>query len=195
MTGGFSGIQATVSPQEMASTSAELQNDLKTSLSSDISSQIPANFILYPSSMTFSFSPLGQASTTANQTVLDEKGTAYGVIFDRGALSRAIAALYSVTDTIKIDNLDALNFSYATSSTFDPSENANVLNFSLSGDPEIVWVFDANKLKNDLLGLSKDQARSVVSGFPAIYEVWIETSPFWNQAIPTDPKRVELLTK
>ena len=145
--------------------------------------------------MAFSFSPLGQASTTANQTVLDEKGTAYGIIFDRGALARVIASLYSITDTIKIDNLDTLNFSYASSSTFDPSGNANALNFSLSGQPDIVWVFDINKLKTELLGLSKDQAKTVIGGYPAISEVWIETHPFWNQTIPTDPKKVELLTK
>jgi hypothetical protein len=195
MTGGFSGMQATVSSQEMASTSAELQNDLKSYLSSDIVSQIPANFILYPNSMSFSFSPISQASTTANQTVLDEKGTAYGVIFDRGALARVIAALYSITDTIKIDNLNALNFSYATSSTFDPAGNATTVAFFLSGDANMVWVFDANKLKSDLLGLSKDQAKTVISGYTAISEVLIETHPFWNQTIPTDPKKVELLTK
>ena len=195
MTGGFSGMQAIVSDQLLASTSSELQNNLKNSLATNIVSQIPANFILYPNSMSFSFSSVSQASTTSSGTVLDEKGTAYGVIFDRGTLARSIASLYSITDTIKIDDLDALNFQYATGTPFDPSSSQTILNFSLTGDANIIWVFDANKLKTELLGLNKSQARAVISGYPAISEVWIETSPFWNQTIPNDSKKVELLTK
>jgi hypothetical protein len=164
-------------------------------LATDIVSQIPANFIFYKNSMSFSFAPLTQISTTDSGAVLDEKGTAYAIIFDRGVLSRSIASLYSITDTIKIDSLDALDFAYSSSTPFDPSGNGNILNFSLAGDADIVWVFDANKLKTDLLGLSKNQAKVVISGYPSITEVWIETSPFWNQTIPSDPKKVELLTK
>jgi hypothetical protein len=195
MAGGFSGEQATIPTQTLASTTAELQNSLKTSLSSDIVSQIPADFILYPSSMTFSFLPITQASTTDNGTVLDEKGTAYGVIFDRGALASSIASIYSITDTIKIDNLDSLNFSYASSSAFDPSSDQTTLNFSLTGSPDMIWVFDANKLKTELLGLSKDQAKTVIGGYPAISEALVKTSPFWNQTIPNNPEKVQLLTK
>jgi hypothetical protein len=195
MAGGFSGMQAVISPQNLASTSAEMQNDLQTSLTTDIVSQIPANFILYKNSMSFSFDPISQASTTGSGAVLDEKGTAYGVIFDRGSLSRTIAALHSITDPIKIDNLDALDFEYASSTPFDPSSNQSTVSFSLTGDVNIVWVFDANKLKTELLGLSKNQAKTVISGYPAISEAWIEIHPFWNQTIPSNPQKVNLLTK
>ncbi len=196
MTGGFSGMQTIISSQLLASTSAEMQKDLKDSLATDIVSQIPSNFILYKNSMTFSFSPAIQASTTDTGAVLDQKGMAYGVIFDRGSLTRSIASIYSIDDTVKIDNLDNLDFEYATGTTqFDPSTNQIVLNFSLTGDAKIIWVFDANKLKSDLLGLTKNQARTVIAGYPAISEVWIETNPFWNQTIPKDQKRVDLLTK
>ena len=195
MAGGFSGMQASISPQTLASTTAEMQNSLKSSLATDIVSQIPANFIFYKNSMSFSFAPLTQISTTDSGAVLDEKGTAYAIIFDRGVLSRSIASLYSITDTIKIDSLDTLDFAYSTSTPFDPSGNGNILNFSLSGDADIVWVFDANKLKTDLLGLSKNQAKIVISGYTAITEAWIETHPFWNQTIPSDPQKVQLLTK
>lgn len=195
MAGGFSGMQSSVSPQALASSTAEMQNSLKTSLATDIVSQIPANFIFYKNSMSFSFAPITQVSGSNSSAVLDEKGTAYAIIFDRGMLSRSIASLYSITDTIKIDSLDGLNFAYSSSTPFDPSGNANTLNFSLGGDANIIWVFDANKLKTDLLGLSKNQAKTVISGYPAITEAWIETRPFWNQTISSDPKKVELLTK
>ena len=196
MTGGFSGVQAIISPQTLASTTTEMQDNLRKSLETDIISQIPANFIFYKDSMSFSFAPVSQLSGTDSGVVLNEKGTAYAVIFDRGSLSRSIASSYSITDTIKVNSLDALSFAYASSSSaFDPSGNGNTFTFSLTGDADIVWVFDANKLKTDLLGLSKNQAKTVISGYPAITEVWIETSPFWNQTIPSDPKKVELLTK
>jgi len=192
MAGGFSGTQAVISKQVLASTTAELQNNLKTSLASDVTAQIPANFILYPDSMTFSFSPMSQAGTNGNGTVVDEKGTAYGVIFDRGDLARSIAEIYSIVDTTKIDNLDSLNFKYATGTAFNPAGDSATLNFSLTGSAHIVWTFDANKLETQLLGLSKNQAKEVMSGYPAISQVWVETSPFWNQTIPTDPKKVRI---
>jgi hypothetical protein len=196
MTGGFSGLQKTVNDQVMASTSAELETNLKTFLQTNIVSQIPDNFVLYPDALSYSFSPIEQASSTDSDAVLKQTGTAYAVIFDKGLLSRAIISNVlpsAANDVIKITNLENLTFSYQTGQTFDPSDSDTVLNFNLSGQPDFVWVFDENKLKSDILGLSKKQAVSVIGSYKTITDVLITTTPFWNQTIPTDPNKVTLI--
>lgn len=196
MSGGFSGMQKVVSADIASSTNTELEDNLKATLSSDIISQIPSNFVLYPGGLSYSFSPTSQVGTNENGAVLQKKGTAYAIIFDKGSLSRAIstnALPDSSNDVIKITNLDKLVFSYPDGKSFDPASGETTLDFNLSGETNFVWVFDENKLKSDLLGLSKKQAKDVISKYASITEYWLEISPFWNQTIPTDPKKVNLI--
>ena len=93
---------------------------------------------------------------------------------------------------VKITNLEDLDFTYDTTTPFDPNIN-NSLTFSLKGKADLVWVFDENKLKSDLLGLSKKNAKTIISTYGSIKEAWITTRPFWNQTIPADPKKVTLI--
>lgn len=203
MSGGFSGTQKTVSQDTMNSADKELENILKISLSKDIISQIPENFILYPDSISYSLDPTVQAdnssnqSTTTDKAILKKHGSVSAVIFDKGALSRAIVAKIlpdAINDVIKITNLDNLSFAFATDSLFD-SNTSTSLNFNLKGDANFVWVFDESKLKTDLLGMSKKNAVAIISTYKNINEAEIQTSPFWNQTIPQDPKKVTLINK
>ena len=93
---------------------------------------------------------------------------------------------------IKITNLNKLNFTINQAGTFDSSTSIS-LGFSLSGDANLVWIFDENKLKADVLGLSKKNAMAVISTYKTIKEAWIETSPFWNSTIPKEAKKVTLV--
>lgn len=201
MTGGFSGMQKTASKDVVAGTDKELEDSLKASLSKDIVAQIPENFILYQNTISYKLDPTTQVSVSSggdnsiNNVVLKKKGSISAIIFDKGSLSRAIISKIlpdMVNDVIKITNLDDLSFSIASSTSFDPN-NTTLLSFNLKGDASFVWVFDENKLKSDLLGLSKQNASTVISTYGTIKEAWIETHPFWNQSVPDDPKKVTLI--
>jgi hypothetical protein len=196
MTGGFAGMEKVVSAADASSSNAVLQAQLESSLTTDIVSQIPANFIMYPADVTYSFSPATQATsatTTGDATaILDKKGTAQAIIFDKTALSEAIVAQVlpdATSSDVLVDNLDTLTFTYATSST----NTLNSISFNLTGSGHFVWAVDENALKSDLLGLSKVQAQALIAAkYPAIQEAWIETQPFWNTTIPLDANKVTL---
>lgn len=195
MTGGFSGMQMVVSEQDMSTINTELEKGLRDLLASNITLQIPDNFILYDNGISYTFSPVTQVSSAGGNVTLQKKGVAHAIIFDKGSLSRSIVSklLPDVkNDIVKITNLEKLVFSYKDGSTFNP-ENSESLDFGLSGDAMFVWVFDENKLKSDILGLSKTQARAIIGGYKSIKEEWIDTNPFWNQTIPKDPKKVHLI--
>lgn len=194
MTGGFSGMQKVVSKETLDATEVELSLSLKDALAKDIETQIPANFILYKTSLSYKLNPTEQVDSTSGQTMLKKKGMAYAVIFDRSALTKAILAKISPSissDLVKITNFETLDFSYTTPDTFNPATDTS-LNFILKGSPNIVWILDENKLKSDLLGLSREKARTVLSTYDTIKEAWVETHPFWNQTIPSNPDKVTL---
>lgn len=194
MTGGFSGMEKVVTKEVLQKAEAEMENSLKTVLSKDITSQIPAEFILFPESLSYKF----EQSTTVNGSnglpVIKKKGVASAIIFDRKLLTKAVLNKVlpdANSDLIKITNLEKLNFSYQVASS--SVSTANSINFSLKGDTEFVWVIDELKLKNDLLGLSKENANTVMSSYPSIKEAWVLTKPFWNTRIPSDPKQVTII--
>lgn len=194
MTGGFSGMQKTVSQAVIDSTETELDTELKTDLSKDISTQIPADFVLLPSSLVYKIEPVTQANSSTGGAVLKKKGVAYGVIFKRSDLSKVLLTKLipkSSEDLVRVSNLSDLNFAYTT----DVSDinNATKIGFSLKGEPKFVWIVDENKLKSELLGLSKKEAQSIISKYKNINEVWIETRPFWNRSIPKDSNKVTLI--
>lgn len=195
MTGGFSGVQKTVSQSDLVSADGDLQATLKEGLTRDISTQIPADFVLYSDSLTFSFDNTSQVQSTSTLATLQKRGTATAIIFDKGALTRAITAVAlpdEVNNPLVITNLAGLDFAYASGS--QSLSSSQTISFTLSGKANFVRVFDADKLKNDLLGLSKMDAQAVIaSSYPAIGEVWIETRPFWNKTIPTNPDKVSMV--
>ena len=200
MSGGFSGLQKTVSKETIDKIDKELEVLLKDSLLKEITSQIPENFVLYQNSISYKLESTNQVNVassenTANSVILKKKGVINGIIFDKGSLSRAIVQKLlpdAVDNVIKITNLDNLNFTFVPENSFDPN-STSLLNFNLKGEANFVWVFDENKLKSELLGMSKKNAITIISTYNTIKEAGIETNPFWNQTIPEDPNKVTLI--
>ncbi len=201
MIGGFSGMQKIISKEVLDQADKDLGDELRASLLKDITSQIPDNFVLYSNGLFYNFQPITQGSVAASQdsqtnnVVLKKKGAISAIIFDKGSLSRAIITKVlpdENQDIIKVTDLGSLNFTLQGSASFDPNTTTSI-DFNLSGDSNLVWVFDENKLKTELLGLSKKNANMVVASYSSIKEAWILTYPFWNQSIPTDPKKVTLI--
>jgi len=194
MTGGFSGMEKIVSEAVIDTTDTQLTAELRDLLFKELGSGIPANFVLYKDSLSYSFGQIIK-TTSGNSAVLQKKGTVSGIIFDKASLSNAIFAKVApeeLPDKARIDNLADLDFSYATSTATVLSTNTSVT-FTLRGDAHIVSVFDENKLKSNLLGLSRATANTLIATYPAIKESWVVTKPFWNRTIPTDPTKVTFI--
>jgi hypothetical protein len=191
MTGGFSGMQKVVSKEALDTADKEMRAELEATLLKDIEAQIPANFISYKDGLSFEFEPTVQVpDSTKTDVVLRKRAKVTAIILDKGALSRALLTKLMPdveSEAIKISNLADLNFKITGGSDLDKQ-----ISFSIGGNANFVWIFDENKLKTELLGLSKKSAKLVISQYPAVSEAWIETKPFWNQTIPRDPESVTL---
>lgn len=194
MTGGFSGMQKIVSKEELEKANSELERSLREQLSLDIATQIPSNFVLYKKGFYYDFEQLTQIENSSDSALVKKRGTVSAIIFDRSTLSKYILQKILPNyeqDSVKIANLDLLEFNLNTIN-FDPN-NTNSISFSLKGDANIVWVFDEDKIKTDLLGLSKSSAEEVLAKYINMKEVWIKTSPFWSKKIPNNPDKVQIV--
>ncbi|KND50193.1 MAG: hypothetical protein AB198_01910 [Parcubacteria bacterium C7867-003] len=193
MTGGFSGMQKIVSKEVLAQAETEMKAELESMLIKDIEAQIPANFISYKEGLSYTLDPITQVPNTGKEdVVLRKRGKTSAVIFDRGALTKIILGKLMPeveSETVKITNLADLGFKIDNVNT----DLDKQVSFTLSGNANFVWVFDQNKLENDLLGLNKKSAKSVIANYPGISEAWIETKPFWNQNIPKDLNKVTII--
>lgn len=192
MTGGFTGMQKVVSKEALETADKEMKAELEATLLKDIEAQIPANFISYKEGLSFDFEQTVQVpDTTKEDVVLRKKAKVTAIIFDKGLLSKALLSKLMPeveSEAVKISNLSSLGFTLNSLSDSD-----KLVSFTISGNAIFVWVFDENKLKTELLGLSKKSAKVVISQYPAVSEAWIETKPFWNQNIPRDPENVSLV--
>ncbi len=192
--GGIVGNQKVLTPDVLQASGFSMEKLLQEKLAKDITSQIPADLILYPASISYSFGSVVQTGSDADGVILKKKGTISGILFDKGSLTRAITAKAMPeisSDAVKITNLDALSFAYATGTQANP--NASSATFTLTGNTNIVWSFDLNVLKTELLGLSKEKAKELIDSQKSISEAWIQTKPFWNRTIPKDPTKVKVI--
>lgn len=195
MTGGFSGMQKIVSSQNLQLAESELDSSLKELIMSEVSSEIPSNFIMYEGGLFYKTEPIAQASSTGNTVVLKKRGTANVIIFDKTSLTNEIINKIAPElsgENLKISNLESLKLSFIENTTFNPELSA-VANFKLEGSVNIIWNIDENNLKNSLLGLSRASARESISNYGNIVEAWVETRPFWNRKIPKDAEKVTII--
>lgn len=190
MSGGFSGMQKTIGKDSLPQLETEMTETLRSVLSKDISAQIPANFVSFDEGISIESDPIVQIpASTEGDVILRKKGKATAIIFDKALLTQSINARVMSevpADSVKILNIKDLGFKITTSST-------ETISFSLNGEANFIWTFDEGKLKNDLLGLSKKSAMTVISTYPGVSEAWVETKPFWNQKIPTNTEKVTLV--
>lgn len=194
MSGGFVGMQKNVSSVALSSADDELQKSLRDKLSSDITLQIPDNFVLYPNTITYSFSAVEQVNSNTDGAILKKRGTASAIIFDKGSLTRVLSAKLipdAKDDLVKITNLEQLTFAFKDNKI--PDINAASIDFTLSGNAQFVWVFDESKLKTDISGLSKSQARTLLGTYKSIKEAWVVTNPFWNQKVTDNIDKIQII--
>jgi hypothetical protein len=97
-------------------------------------------------------------------------------------------------ENVRISNYDTFAFAYtsATTSSSDIS-NSLTLEFTLAGKPQIIWKYDAEKLKADLVNANKSALTTVLASYPAIEKANAVIRPFWKSKFPTKISEIEVI--
>lgn len=188
ITGGYSGPKFTVDDAELDTAVDELHNELKEALMARVNSEKPAGFVVFEDAITMVYNSLPSEQAGENQVKVKERANLQIPIFKQEDFAKFIASGTIPGyegQSVRIDNLEDLSFSYTASTT--PETNiatAESINFRLSGTPLIVWTFDEESLKADLLGSSRTALNTILGGYPAIERAGAVVRPFWKRTFP-----------
>ncbi len=191
MTGGFVGMVKKVDDASLATAKASLDKKLTDDLLQQATTQTPEGFILYKDAALLTFSTLPQSDVKADSVTVNEKGTLQGIIFNKETLTKAIATKIIPrykNEPVQILNIKDLQFTPSADMT--TPGNSDQITFTLSGDAMVEWVFDADKIKQDLSGQSRQSLNGILSNYPQVEKAEAVIRPFWNRSFPSNPNSI-----
>jgi hypothetical protein len=194
--GGFQGRSHVVSGIDKENGLNELQVLLREKLFKNATDQIPDGFILFKDAIFLELEDIsGTEFLSPNDTLLiKQKGTLYGILLKEDQLTKKLAKnnILKYDDSpVFIPNIKDLIFSLSGSNVlFKDIKNVS---FHLSGPVKIVWKFDIEKLRVDLLGKSKKDFKLILSQYPNINSADLSLSPIWKRSIPDEVEDIKII--
>lgn len=188
-TGGYDGNRFIIEDAELKTAQQALQTELRNALLERIDAEKPAGFVVFKDAVTFTYVTLPAVEYGDNLATIKEKVIMRIPLFKDDQFAKFIAAATIPAYTkepVRIIDANALTFSYvsATTSATDIG-TLDQLDFKLTGRPQIVWVYDGEKLKTELLNANKTALTSVLGNYPAIEKAEAVIRPFWKTKFPT----------
>ena len=200
MTGGFIGMEPTVSSDDLAQAKTLLEQSLSGALNDAVATQIPKEYVAIPGSIQISYGAVTQTAGSGGNATLSQSATATADVLRLDDLAAAIAK-----QTVQDYNGEAVTFAdpaalvitLATSS----AAATGPLELRLSGSPTLLWQFDPDTLKQALLGKDKGQFETIIASFAPAIECTKESPcsasirPFWSGSFPSNPDKITISTR
>lgn len=191
--GGFSGIEKTVAPGELSAARSEIHQSLEEEVLAEVKSEKPDGFVLFDDAYLIESTSLPNADAGSGGNVLvREEAVFYGFLFNELEFAKHVAlntvGSYEGED-VEIVGIENLEFKIVDKSLLIPA-SAEAFDFTLSGSGKIVWLFDAERLKEDMAGKHRRDTQTVLSGYPAIEKAEITIRPFWKRSFPDNPDKI-----
>jgi hypothetical protein len=195
-TGGYNGKKFKIEETELQTAQQALRTELRNSLLGRIDAEKPAGFVLFKDAVTFTYESLPSVAYGENLATIKEKVLLRIPLFKEDNFSAFIAkATVPAYDgnPVRIKDYAQLTFSYkgATTSSSDIS-NYTTIAFNLSGKPQIIWKYDVDTLKADLLNVNKSAVNSILGKYPAIEKADAVIRPFWKTKFPTKTDEIKI---
>jgi hypothetical protein len=195
-TGGFNGKKFKIDPAELEVAQQALRTELRNSLLGRIAAEKPAGFVLFNEAVTFTYESLPSVAYGDNLATIKEKVLLRIPLFKEDEFAKFLAAATIPGyegHPVRIADYNVFTFAYtnATTSSSDISNEMRI-SFNLTGKPQIIWTFDAEKLKADLVNANKTALTTVLGGYPAIEKANAVIRPFWKTKFPTKIDEIEV---
>jgi hypothetical protein len=198
MSGGFDGERYMIDEDELETKKQELHLELRNGLLERMRTERPAGFILFENAVTFTFVTEPATSYGDSLATIKEKAYLHVPIFKEAEFAAYLAesTIPGYEDEeVRVTEPEKLSFSYTGATTTQSDISAfTSLEFMLKGTTRIVWQFDGNGLRDDLLGLAKQALPAVLSGYPSIDRAEAVIRPFWTQNFPDNAKEIMVKT-
>lgn len=193
MTGGFVGNIRTISNTERGRIISELESKLNQRRSTELNIDTPEGYVVLPEGIITSF----KNSTPADDIKKDDGSISIkhtmlisAIIVKESDLAKYIANK-SIPDyqneDLYIANLTDLDITIKNRDSLDLN---NRIEIEVIGSPNLVWKVDKDKLKQDLIGLTKNNYNEAISKHPSILRASVKMRPPWLWSIPSNPNKV-----
>jgi hypothetical protein len=197
-TGGFEGEKYLIDEAELSTAKQALQIELRDKLLARLNEERPAGFILYDNAVTFTFDSLPSTEYGDSLATIKERARLQVPLFNESEFAEFIANK-SVPDyagdPVQIPNPETLTFSYqSATTTITDISTFDSIEFLLKGNARIIWTFDENALKSELISIEKNEAAAVFSSYPSISNAQAEVRPFWESSFPDSPDHIKIHT-
>lgn len=188
MTGGFSGTKRIVSDSDKKNTEESLQLSVTDRLLKEAPAQIPSEFVFFKNLSKVTFSPATSTDEEeAARVALSVKGTLYGILVRRDALSQILAHELIEDyngEPILVTNFDELNVALVEPEILD--SNATSVRFSVEGEPQFEWQINTDEVAEKLADTSSAEFDSIMSGISGIKSAVLKKNPFWLGSVAQD---------
>jgi hypothetical protein len=193
-TGGFDGPQFQIDEAELSTARQSLQIDLRNNLLARIENEKPANFVAYPNAVAITYNQLPAVEYGQDLVTIKEQAILQIPLFQNTELGSFLAQETIATyegSPVRVDDTSALEFNYTSATTSQSViANATSLSFNLTGKPLLIWEYDIESLKGDLITLPKTAINNAVLAYPGIDGARVRITPFWQRTFPEDPEDI-----
>ncbi|MFT7507404.1 MAG: hypothetical protein ACI92I_000554 [Acidimicrobiales bacterium] len=194
--GGFDGMRFIIDDSQLQTAQQSLRLELRNLLLKKVEAEKPAGFILFTDAVTFTYESLPAVEYGDNLATIKEKVIMRIPLFKDEDFAKFLAVAtipgYEGED-VRIAESQVIDFTYSTASTsaYDISKDTSI-SFRLTGRPQIIWEYDVEKLKTDLLDKNKTALKPILSGYPAIEKAEAIIRPFWKTKFPRKIEEIEI---
>lgn len=196
---GFNGPRFVINEDELSTARQSLQLELRNSLLTKIAAERPADFTTFDSAIALTYTALPQAAYGDDLVTIREQAILQIPLFKKTDFAAFIAKETIVGyegDPVRIDNLNNLTFSYVNATTSQVNiANETQLQFKIAGVPKIVWTFDSERMKAELLGMEKTALKGILGKYPGIVSGEAVVKPFWKSSFPKNLSDITIVEK
>lgn len=195
MTGGISGMVQVVSKGDIENANTELKPELENKLR-DLTNKIYHEdyYTLYnnPSN---SFSDNSYTLTASNTNTFILSGNSYILSIKKDTLAKMIAKEslgvdYDPMFNIKLENIEGLQFTIPEGS----SVNDEIIKISVFGKVRLVWGYDENIFKKDLISKKVSEFSNIEKKYSyAILNAYLKITPFWSNSFPNSIDKIKII--
>lgn len=186
---GFNGPKFIINEAELSTARQSLQLELRNALLAKIKAESPADFTSFADSIAITYNPLPPTQYGDDLVTIKEQAVLQIPLFKKEDFAKFIAKETIVgyeDEPVRIDNLENLTFAYVSATTSQSNiANEPSLTFKIAGVPKIVWTFDGERMKTELLGKEKTAFTQVMGNYTGIERGEVEVRPFWKRSFPT----------
>ncbi len=196
MSGGATGggVTAGVDPATLSAAVDQLKTDLANKAYAALSTQAGSSSAVLAGLVQLTYAASPTTTQMPGGTIrIDETVHAVAPVFSAVALGQSVGSAVSAdVQNEDVTLVPGSGFSSALSGQ-QPVLGTDPVQFSLSGQGELLWTVDASALQNALAGKNQGAFQAVIAGFPGIEEAYAKVEPFWKNTFPSNPADIRVI--